>query len=296
MKKLIVILGPTATGKSDLGVVLAKRFNGEVISADSRQVYKGFDIGSGKITKREMKGIPHHMLDVANPKVRYTVARYAKEGLRAVKSIIKKNKLPIIVGGTGMYIDALVYGTVFPEVKPNVTLRKKLEAMTTQALFALLKKKDIKRAVSIDKNNRRRLIRALEIVEALGKVPPSSKQAPLFDALFIGLTLSPEKLRTRIHTRLEKRLKQGMTREVQKLRAGGLSWKRLDELGLEYRFVSRYLRGLISKQEMVELLEQEITKYAKRQMTWFKRNKDIVWFAPTDTKKVEKKVSAFLKS
>ncbi len=294
--KLIIVLGPTATGKSDLGVLLAKRFNGEVVSADSRQVYRGFDIGSGKITKREMKGVPHHMLDVANPKARYTVARYAKEGARSVKSILKKKKLPIVVGGTGMYIDALVYGTVFPEVKPNLVLRKKLEKMTTSALFALLKKKDSRRAASIDPNNRRRLVRALEIIASLGSVPSPTETAPLFDTFFIGLTLPTEKLRAKIRARLEKRLKQGMTREVQKLRKDGLSWKRLDDLGLEYRFVSRYLRDLISKQEMVESIERESLKYAKRQMTWFKRNKDIVWFSPTDTKKIEKVAATFLKS
>ncbi|MDQ5927565.1 MAG: tRNA dimethylallyltransferase [Patescibacteria group bacterium] len=294
--KLIVVLGPTATGKSDLGVALAQRFNGEVISADSRQVYKGFDIGSGKITKREMKGIPHHMLDVASPRVRYAASRYGKEALRAVKSIITKNKLPIVVGGTGLYIDTIVCGTIFPEVKPNITLRKKLEKMPASALFALLKKKDPKRAALIDPHNTRRLIRALEIVDALGNVPSLAQSTPLYDTLFIGLTVPPEKLRTRIHTRLEKRLKQGMTREVQALRTSGLSWKRLDELGLEYRFVSRYLRGLISKKEMVESLEREIIKYAKRQMTWFKRNKDIAWFAPTEEKKIMSMAQKFLKA
>ncbi len=294
--KLIVILGPTATGKSDLGVTLARHFGGEIISADSRQVYRGLDIGSGKITKREMKRVPHHMLDVASPRVRYTVARYAQEGARAVESIIKKDKLPIIVGGTGMYIDALVYGTIFPDAKPNPTLRAKLETMATSALFSLLKKKDPRRATSIDRNNRRRLIRALEIVDALGNVPPTTNQTPRFDALFVGLTLPTDTLRVKIRTRLIKRLKQGMLCEVKQLRENGLSWKRLDELGLEYRFVSRYLRGLISKQDMLTSLEHEITHYAKRQMTWFKRNKDIVWFAPIETKKIEKKVSEFLKS
>ncbi len=293
--KIIVILGPTATGKSDLGVVLAKRFKGEVISADSRQVYKGLDIGSGKITKREMKGVPHHMLDVASPRARYAASRYAKDSMRAVKSIITKNKLPIVVGGTGLYIDTLVCGTVFPEVAPNPALRKKLEKKSAAALFALLKKKDPKRAALIDPHNTRRLIRALEIIEALGSVPSSVKPTPLFDTLFIGLTLPIEKLRPKIRARLEKRLKQGMTREVQQLRKSGLPWKRLDELGLEYRFVSRHLRGLISKNEMIDEIARESIKYPKRQMTWFKRNKDIVWFAPTNTKKVEKAAAAFLK-
>lgn len=295
-QKVIVVLGPTSTGKSDLGVLLARRFDGEVISADSRQVYRGLDIGSGKITKREMRGVPHHMLDVTSPRIRYTVARYAKDGMRAVRSIIQKNRLPIIVGGTGLYIDTLVFGTTFPEVAPNSPLRKRLEKKSAAALFALLKKKDPKRAAFIDPHNTRRLIRALEIVDALGGVPQSLRTVPHYDALFIGLALPMEKLRAKIRTRLEKRLKQGMTREVQRLRESGLSWKRIDDLGLEYRFISRHLRGIISKEEMTEAIERESLQYAKRQMTWFKRNKDIVWASPDETKKIEKSVMTFLKS
>lgn len=294
--KLLVILGPTATGKSDLGVALAKSFGGEIVSADSRQVYTGLDIGSGKITKREMRGVPHHLLDVASPRTRYTAARYGKDGMRAIKAILKRDKLPLIVGGTGMYIDALVCGTMFPEVKPDLALRKRLEKKSAAALFLLLKKKDPRRAALIDPNNKRRLVRALEVVDALGSVPSSQRATPHHDVLFIGLALPMEKLRTKIRTRLEKRLKQGMTREVQRLRTSGLSWKRLDELGLEYRFVSRYLRGLISREEMIEAIGRESIKYAKRQMTWFRRNKDIVWFSPTQEEKIKKKVATFLKS
>ena len=187
--KILVILGPTATGKSDIAVHLAKKFDGEVVSADSRQVYRGLDIGSGKITKHEMKGVTHHMLNVVSPKNTYTAARFAYDANRIVEKILSKKKLPIIVGGTGMYIDALVDGVMFPEVPPNPLLRKKFEKKSTEDLFRLLKKKDSVRAKTIDKHNRRRLIRALEIVALLGKVP-SQKKKSIFTPLHIGLLLS----------------------------------------------------------------------------------------------------------
>lgn len=295
-QKLVVVLGPTATGKSDLGVFLAQEFNGEVISADSRQVYRGLDIGSGKITKREMKGVPHHMLDVVSPRTRYTAAQYGKEGLKNINDIIERGKLPIVVGGTGLYIDTLVCGTIFPAVPPNKELRTKLESKTTEELVSLLTKKDPRRAALIDTHNRPRLIRALEIVEALGSVPELPKQAPQFDVLFVGLNLPTNELRSKIHTRLLKRMKGGMVKEIEQLRAQGLSWKRLEELGLEYRYLARHLKGKLSEEEMLAQLEQEIVRYAKRQMTWFKRNQTIQWFEPGEDAKIEKVVRDFLKN
>lgn len=294
-QKIVVILGPTATGKSDLGVFLAQAFNGEIISADSRQVYKGLDIGAGKITNREMKGVPHHMLDVASPRTRYSAARYGKDALRALGGITARGKLPIIVGGTGLYIDTLVCGTIFPTVPPNPALRAKLEAQSTEKLIALLEKKDPRRAALIDTHNRARLIRALEIVDALGHVPELAPPAQQFDVLFVGLTLPIDALRARIHTRLLKRMKAGMLTEVANLHTHGISWKRLEELGLEYRYLARHLKGELSKDTMLTELEREITNYAKRQMTWFKRNKDIVWFEPGEDAEVEKLVERFLK-
>ncbi|MDP2967519.1 MAG: tRNA (adenosine(37)-N6)-dimethylallyltransferase MiaA, partial [bacterium] len=172
LKKLIVILGPTASGKSELAVRLAKKFNGEVISADSRQVYKGMDIGTGKITKKEMQNIPHHLLNVTSPKRRFTVAQYRKLALKAIDKIFKKGKIPILCGGTGFYIQAVVDGIVIPEVKPDWRLRSNLEQLSTEELFNRLKKLDPKRAKTIDKKNRRRLIRALEIVIKTKKPVP----------------------------------------------------------------------------------------------------------------------------
>ena len=289
--KIIVILGPTASGKSDLAVDIAlwlgskqalKKFgmNGaEIISADSRQVYKGLDIGSGKITKKEMKGVPHYLLGAASPKRIFTVSQYQKIARKAVEKILKTGKLPIICGGAGLYIDSIIYGIKFPEVPPQKKLRKELEKLTTEELFKKLQKLDRKRAKSIDKHNRRRLIRALEIVTTTGKsVPLLPKNNPRdYAVLKIGVKKSPEQLKTLIAKRLKKRLKQGMVEEVKKLRKQGLSWERLDNLGLEYRYVSRYLRGIISKKEIIETLQKEIWRYAKRQMTWFKKDPSIHW-------------------
>lgn len=276
--KVLVILGPTASGKSDLAVKLAKKLNGEVVSADSRQVYKGLDIGSGKITKREMRGVRHHLLDVASPRGLFTVARYRPLARRAVRDILRRGKLPIIAGGTGLYVDSLLYDTPLPEVPPNPKLRARLEKETVAKLFAQLQKLDPRRAGNIESKNKRRLVRALEIVLATGRpVPELQKREPAYDAVKIGIARPPEKLKRRIRERLARRLKQGMLREVKKLHGQGISWKRLDDLGLEYRYTSRYLRGLISREEMTTTIEKESWAYAKRQMTWWKKDKGIRW-------------------
>jgi tRNA dimethylallyltransferase len=267
--KIIVICGPTATGKSDYAVELAQKINGEIISADSRQVYKGLDIGSGKITKREMRGVPHYLLDVASPKRTYSVAQYKKQSTQAIEHILKKSKTPIICGGTGFYIDAAL-GLQLPEVAPNKTLRKVLTKKTTDELFNLLQKKDPSRALTIDKKNKVRLIRALEIIEVLGKVP-KQKKISKYAIEWIYLDFPDDVLKARIHLRLIKRLKAGMIAEVRNLHKQGLSWKRLETLGLEYRFIARYLQKKLSKQEMLEELEMAIWHYAKRQRTWFKK-------------------------
>ncbi|MEK7635918.1 MAG: tRNA (adenosine(37)-N6)-dimethylallyltransferase MiaA [Patescibacteria group bacterium] len=300
--KIIVILGQTASGKSELAVKIAKKFNGEIISADSRQVYKGLNLGSGKITKKEMQGIKHHLLDVVSPKRVFTVARYQKLAKKAIKKILKKGKMPIICGGTGLYIDALIYDWQLPEIPPQPKLRKELEKRTTKELFKKLKKLDSRRAKNIDKNNRRRLIRALEIVLITGKPVSSFQKISSYDVLLIGIKKSPEELKKLIKKRLLKRLKRGMIKEVKNLHEKQkLSWQRLDDFGLEYRYVSRFLRqraqisadrtqkNVEKKQavqklinEMIETIEKESWQYAKRQITWFKRNKNIYWISETD--------------
>lgn len=279
--KIIAIVGPTASGKTSLSIALAKKFGGEIISADSRQVYKGLDIGAGKVTKREMRGIPHYLLDVASPKKIFTVTQFQKLGRAAIKKILAKKKIPIIVGGTGLYIDALIRNYTFPRVMPDFALRKKLESQSIEKLFAQLKKLDPRRAATIDPRNPRRLIRALEIVLTTKKPVPSREESldtsSKYDSLILGVKISEKKLRENIHKRLLSRLKQGMIKEAKDLREQGVSFKRLDSLGLEYRYLGRYLQGKISKKEMVEQLEKEIQHFAKRQMTWFRKNKSIVW-------------------
>lgn len=274
--KIVVIVGPTASGKSDLAVTLAKKWCGEIISADSRQVYRGMDIGTGKITPLEMKGVPHHLLDVASPKHVYTVADYKRDAGRALKEILGRKKLPVICGGTGFYISALVDDLVLPDVPPNLKLRKRLAKKTVPELFILLKKLDPKRATTIDEKNPRRLVRAIEIARALGRVPVTKKRSP-YDTLFIGISVPKGTLLMRIHKRLLAHIKQGMLDEVRKLHQGGVSWKHMEDLGLEYRYCSRYLRGRIDKKTLLLELETTIKKYAKRQMTWFKRNERIHW-------------------
>jgi tRNA dimethylallyltransferase len=299
--KLIVIVGPTASGKSDMGVVLAKKYDGEVISADSRQVYKGLNIGSGKVSRDRStsqfsllnshffhKGVRHHLLDVASPRSVFSVARYQKLARTALHNILRRGKIPIIVGGTGLYVDSILYETTIPEVKPNLKLRKKLEKKPPAELFAMLARRDPRRAGTIDRHNKRRLVRALEIIEASGEPVPERterRHSPILqsmgilenDVVKIGLNPPAERLKRRIHARLLKRMRQGMIAEVKHLRKNGLSWKRLDDLGLEYRYVSRYLHGFITKDSMVHELEKEIWRYSRRQMTWFKREKDIRW-------------------
>jgi len=295
-RKVLIILGPTAVGKSALGVALARKYNGEIISADSRQVYQRLNIGTGKITKKEMRSIPHHLLDVENPKKQMAVTEYQKLARDKVEDILRREKLPIVVGGTGLYSNAIVNDVSFPEVPPNLMLRKKLDKKSPAELFAMLKKLDRRRATTIDSHNPRRLVRAIEIATALGKVPPyTNTPRKDLDPFFIGLSLSLETLKKRIATRLVSRMKGGMVGEVKKLKRNGLSWKRMEELGLEYRYLSRFLRGLLTKKEMIEELQSEIVRYAKRQMTWFRRNKSVLWFKPTETAKIQKAVIHFLK-
>ncbi len=285
MRKVIVILGQTATGKSDLAVRIALRlrsgsstgkFGGEIISADSRQVYIGLDIGSGKITKNEMRGVPHHLLDVIKLKKKFTVAEYQKLAEEKIKDIISRDKTPIICGGTGFYIDAVTKGIVFPDVPPNIKLRKTLEKKSLSSLIKILNKLDKSRARSIDINNKVRIIRAIEIAKALGKVPKITAVKPLYKFIKIGLYLPEDKLKKKINLRLKKRV-IGMVNEGRKLRKAGLSFKRMLELGLEYKYIALYLQNKITKIEMQEKLSQEIYQYAKRQMTWFKKDNSITW-------------------
>lgn len=276
-QKLIVILGPTASGKTGLSIKLAKKFNGEIVSADSRQVYKGMNIGTGKITKKEMKGIPHYLLDVASPNRKFSVAQYQKLALKSIDKILKKNKIPFLVGGSPFYIYSVLETWTFPKLSPDWNLRKKLEKESWEELFKILKKIDPERAKNIDKKNKRRLVRAIEIAKKLGKVPLLKKEIK-FDSLIIGTKKSRQEIKELIEKRLYKRLKQGkMVKEVRRLRKQGVSWKRLESFGLEYKWIALYLQKKIDHVEMIHLLQKDIEHFAKRQMTWFKKDKNIKW-------------------
>ena len=291
--KLIVILGPTAVGKSKLAIKLAKKFGGEVISADSRAVYKGMDIGTAKVTKKEMKGILHYLLDVASPKKHFTVAQYKRLAQKAIEKIFKKGKIPILCGGTFFYIQAVVDGIKIPKVPPDWKLRKKLEKKSAKELYQILKKLDSKRAKTIDKENKRRLIRAIEIAKKLGKVPPLKKEPLSYSVLMIGIKKPWKELKKKIEKRFFNWLKRGLIKEVKNLRKKGISLKRIEDFGMHYRAISQYLQGKISKEEMIKKSIKEIEKYAKKQMRWFKKDKRIKWVK--NYREAEKLVKNFIK-
>lgn len=273
---LIVIVGPNAAGKSGLAVLLAKKFRGEIVSADSRQVYRGLDIGTGKITRSERQGIPHHLLDIADPAKQFDVAEFQRRARHAIRDIAGRGNIPFLVGGTGFWIDAVVYDLRLPAVPPNQELRKRLLEKKPAELFAILHRLDPKRANTIESKNPRRLIRAIEIARALGRVPKIKKREP-YRALWLGITAPPNALAKRIRMRLMKRIRQGMVAEAKRLRVQGLAWRRFYALGLEYRFLADYLRGRISKTEMIAAIERANRHYARRQLRWFRRNPDIYW-------------------
>lgn len=273
VKKLIVILGPTASGKSEIAVKLAKKFNGQIISVDSRQIYQGMDIGTGKITKKGMQGIPHYLLDVALPKRRFTVVQYRKLAREAINKILRKKKVPILCGGTGFYIQAVIDGIIIPEVKPDYMLRLSLDKLEIEDLFKKLKKLDPKRARTIDKRNKRRLIRALEIVIKTKKPVPSLKKNPLpYPVLMIGVKTETK---NKIAERVNKMLKHELEKEVKNL-VKKYGWVTILQT-IGYQEWKEYFDRKISKNEVRNLIVLHTKQYAKRQMTWFKRNKRIKW-------------------
>ena len=302
--KIIVLTGPTASGKTALSLKLANsvlRGKAEIISADSRQVYRGLNIGTGKVRLKNGRaaGIPHDLIDVASPRRTFTVAQYLKLANAAIKKILKNSKIPFIVGGTGFYIESLLAGNSPPQVKPNLELRKGLEKLSTEKLYKKLKQADPRRAKTIDRHNKRRLIRALEIIESLGHVPPLPRRDPPAEragrlgerSLILGLKLPDQTLRQRINRRVDTRL-AGIIKEVKTLRqAQGMSWKRLINFGLEYRFVSWYLQGKLPKEEALEKLKIAIWQFARRQYTYLKR---LPVLLIRDQPQAENKIKKFL--
>ncbi len=286
-KSLIAVVGPTASGKSDFAVQLAKRLDGEIISADSRQIYRGMDIGSGKVPGKwrtiggrrvfVYKSVPHYLIDEASPKRQFSVAQFQRKAGKVITDVIKRGKQPIICGGTAHWVDAIIFDQKFPKVKADAKLRKELEKLSTKELFTRLQKLDPDRAATIDSKNPRRLIRALEIVLTSGKPVPKLKSKAKYNVSWMGLNPGKEILEQNISKRLNDRLKAGMLKEIKALRKQGLSWKRLESFGLEYKYCALYLQNKITKKELEDQLFTAIRQYAKRQMTWWKRNKEIKW-------------------
>ena len=281
MQNLVVILGTNASGKSELGIRLAKHLGGEIVSADSRQIYRGLDLGSGKVTPAQAGTVKHHLIDVAELSDYYSLAQYQRAAYRAIDTISAVGKRPLLVGGTGLYISAIVEGYELVDVTPNDPLRAALESLPLPQLAERLEKSDPDAASRIDKSNRRRLIRALEIAAA-GRTDTAARQrAPRYRCLQLGLTWPREILEQRIEKRLRERLANGMIDEVAGLRSRGVSDLRLDKLGLEYRYIARYLRGeLATLDDLTRELGIAIRQFAKGQLTWFKRNHRIIWLDP----------------
>lgn len=298
-QSVLVLVGPTASGKSSLAIEMARQYNGEIISADSRQIYRGMDIGTGKVTVEEQRLEKHHLIDICEPNEDYNVTDFKRDAQASIQAIRRRGGLPIICGGTGFWIQALVDNQSFPTVPPNPQLRKKLSHVSCEELFSRLKILDPKRAETIDRQNPFRLIRALEIVQALGKVPSMQKELTQDTEYFI-VAINPPKamLDTKIQKRLNERLDQGMIEEVQNLQSQGISFEKLEGFGLEYRWISLFLQKKIDEQSMREKLYFDIIHYAKRQRTWLhrweKQGADIHWI--TASTEMDELIHSFLKN
>ena len=274
MRKLIAVVGTNASGKSGLGIALARKYGGEVVSADSRQVYTGLDLGSGKVTPEETQGVPHHLLDVCAPGTFFTMADFQRMAYAAIDDIMDRGKLPFLVGGTGLYIDAVCDGYVLSNIEPDLSYRRELEKLSTQRLAQMLR--EAMPDHSIDPANRNRVMRQLEKLHDGDSLAP--RKEPRYQVLKLGVTWDRETLCRRIDERLQRRVDQGMLREVQGLLDAGVSEDFLYRLGLEYRYISQYLLGKGGSEAcMLEELSKAIKRFAKRQMTWFRRDQDIHW-------------------
>jgi len=316
LKPLIVILGPTAAGKSELAIELAHKFNGEIISADSRQIYRGMDIGTGKYPRTEsldlkypvsspeaksktakpllIGGIQHYFIDIADPDQEFTLAQFKKAAIKKITDIQNRGKIPFLVGGTGLYISSVVDNLNIPKAAPSAKLREKLEKMTTSEMIANLEKLDINAYRSIDKKNRRRLIRALEVILLTGKTFSSQKKkgTPLFETLEIGIETKREELYRKIEDRIDKMVKLGLESETRNLLDKGYTKSLPSMSGIGYKQMIMYLNDEITFNEAIRLIKRDSRRYARRQMTWFRRDKNIHWIK--DYEKAEKLIKNFL--
>ncbi|MEH7177074.1 tRNA (adenosine(37)-N6)-dimethylallyltransferase MiaA [Neobacillus vireti] len=297
-QKLLVIIGPTAVGKTKLSIELAKRYNGEIISGDSMQIYRGMDIGTAKIKNEEMEGIPHHLIDIKEPDEGFSVAEFQQLVRAKISEITSKGKLPIIVGGTGLYIQAVIYDYQFSEAPADEVFRLHLEdrakEIGNEALHDELKKVDPESASQIHHNNVRRVIRALEIFHCTGKIMSEYQNAQqpdlLYDTALIGLTMEREKLYERINIRVEMMMSEGLIEEVSDLHKRNIrDCQSIQAIG--YKEIYDFLDGKVSFQNAVENLKQNSRRYAKRQLTWFRNKMDVEWFDVTDVSNLSKKIT-----
>ncbi|WP_416825778.1 tRNA (adenosine(37)-N6)-dimethylallyltransferase MiaA [Ectobacillus polymachus] len=293
-EKVIVIIGPTAVGKTKLSIELAKRWNGEIISGDSMQIYRTMDIGTAKVTKEEMDTIPHHMIDIKEPEESFSVAEFQACVRRHIRDITNRGKLPIIVGGTGLYIQSVLYNYQFTEVAGDASYRHELERFAERegaiALYEKLVEIDRERAAHIHPNNVRRVIRALEIHhtsgEKMSEVLEGQENDIVYDAAIIGLTMERSKLYDRINERVDIMMKQGLLDEVRSLYNAGIrNCQSIQAIG--YKELYQYFEGAISLDEAVQMLKTNSRRYAKRQLTWFRNKMDVAWFDVTDQTKTK---------
>ena len=285
MKKIVIILGPTAVGKSDIGIELAKEFNGEIVSADSVQIYKGLDIGSAKISHAEMENVPHHCIDILPPQSDFSVYDFVNLTRQKIDEIINRGRLPFLVGGTGLYIRALLGGYDFGGTGRQVEFRQQLEKVAEKDLSELyneLKKKDPQRAEKIKPNDKKRIIRGLEIAE-FGETPKNSENQ--YDALIFSLTMDREKLYERINERAEKMFEKGLVEEVKNLLNMGVTQNSQSMKAIGYKEVIAYLNGEYNQEKMIELVKQHSRNYAKRQMTFFRSLKEAKMISVEDREK-----------
>lgn len=277
---IVCVVGPTAAGKTSLAIQLAQRCNGEVISADSRQVYRGLDIGTGKVTTEEMCGIPHHLLDVVDVDQVYTGADFVRDADAAIADIHTRGRVPIVAGGTYFYVQLLRREMAAAPVSPNPTLRKELETYQTEELYAQLQQVDPQRAEHIDQHNRRRLIRALEIVDAMGSTPPATPEAKRYREIMIGIDRDKASLREKFARRAHEWLAAGIETEVEHLLTSGVSRGRLREIGFEYELVLDLLSETLTRDTYIQRFVEKNWQYAKKQRTWMYKDPQITWYTP----------------
>ena len=288
--KVIVICGPTASGKTSLSIELAKKINGEIVSCDSMQIYKEMNIGTAKPTEDEKQGIKHYLLDFVSPEDRYSVADFKKDAKNAIKEILEKGKVPIVVGGTGLYVDSLIYEVEYPNIefdeKYRKTLEKRVQKEGLEVLYEEAKKIDEKAIEKISPNDKKRILRILEIYHATGKTKTeqeieSRKKEVEYDYLVYALNWDRQVLYDRINLRVDKMIENGLIEEVKEILKKHKKFPTAMQ-GLGYKEVVEYLNGDISKEEMIEKIKQETRRYAKRQMTWFRKNKQTIWIDGQD--------------